>query len=295
MAAVMTEDTIGIHAAERLPAEARVGRVRLAVGNLDRSKEFYTGVVGFEVKHREGRTALLGPCGGPALLELEQQAGVQALGRRSRLGLYHVAYLLPTREALGGFARSLMRQGVEFGAGDHLYSEAIYLTDPDGLGVEVYADRARDTWRMRGREIMGATLPVQFAELPEAEWTGAPAGTRVGHVHLAVGDLAEASRFYHETLGMDVVTWSYPGALFVSAGGYHHHVGLNVWAAGQPAASQEDARLLHWELELPSAEAVNAVRARMSAAGFAPVEVAGEEGFRDAWGTTVVPRAAREA
>jgi len=294
MNTVMEPETVGIHAAERLPEGTRVGRVRLLVSDLARPEAFYTTVLGLEVKERAGSSLLLGPRGGGAVVELVEQPGVKALGRRSRLGLYHVAYLLPTREALGGFVRHLIRSGVEFGAGDHLYSEAIYLTDPDGLGVEVYADRPRETWRMRGREIMGATLPLQFAELPEAEWTGAPAGTRVGHVHLAVGNLDEARRFYHEALGMDVVTWSYPGALFVSAGGYHHHVGLNVWAAGQPAASNEDARLLAWELELPTAVDVEQVRARMCAAGFQPVEVAGEEGFRDAWGITVVPRALRK-
>jgi catechol 2,3-dioxygenase len=286
------ETQIGIRSKHRLPEAAHVGRVRLAVSELARAVEFYTGVIGLAVLESDGLVARLGVRGGGrVLLELEAQPGVQPIGRRTRLGLYHTAFLLPSRESLSSFVRHLVRSNVEFGAGDHIYSEAIYLTDPDGLQVEVYADRPRSAWRYEGREIVSATGPVAFDKLPqvaEESWQGAPEGTTVGHVHLYVGDLELARRFYHEALGLDVVTWRYPGALFISAGGYHHHVALNIWAAGSPSASDRDARILFWELALPNAEEVARVSAVLRAARYPAVTMAnGSVGFRDPWGITV--------
>jgi catechol 2,3-dioxygenase len=279
----------------RLPASAHVGRVRLAVSDLKRSVNFYREVIGLAVLDpgtAETRVARLGAHGsGQVLLELEEIPGVQGIGRRTRLGLYHTALRLPSREAFSSFVRHLVRTGTYFGSADHLVSEAIYLTDPDGLQVEVYADRPREQWSYDGREIVMATEPLRFEELPAAgdnRWKGAPAGTTVGHVHLYVGDLEAAANFYHAALGLDITTRRYPGAIFTSAGGYHHHVGLNVWAASSPPASNHDARLLFWELVLPNNAEVERVKASLAKAGYLAVTRArGVAAFSDPWGITV--------
>jgi len=285
------ENPYGEHAPSRLPAATRVGKVRLAVSELERSVAFYSGVIGLAVLGIEGRLARLGAQGSDeALMELEELPGVQPIGRRTRLGLYHTAILLPSREALSSFVRHLAAMDVPFGSADHFVSEALYLTDPDGLTVEVYADRARSKWRYEGKELLIGTEPLQFATLPavaDDSWKGAPKGTTVGHVHLYVGDLEVAAGFYHLGLGFDLMTWRYPGALFISAGGYHHHVGLNVWAAGSPVASAEDARMLFWELVFPAAAERDAAAERMMAAGYRRVDAVEGVCFADAWGIVV--------
>lgn len=276
----------------RLPPKAHVGRVRLAVSNLDRSVTFYSKVIGLSVLGRSPLSAKLGVQGtSNVLLELEQVPGVQAIGRRTRLGLYHSAFLLPDRASLSSFVSHLVRSGINFGSGDHLYSEAVYLVDPDGLSVEVYADRSRDRWTYENNEIVSATEPIDLkgllAESPEA-WHGAPVGTVIGHVHLYVGDLKEASDFYHLLLGLDIVTWRYPGALFMSAGGYHHDVAVNIWAAGSPPASPSDARMLFWELVLPSEEDFHKAQASLSAANHvSTTTVNGDASYIDPWGIRV--------
>ncbi|ADW68243.1 VOC family protein [Granulicella tundricola] len=273
----------GIHPTHRLPPSTHVGKVRLAVSNLERSVAFYRDVIGLTLLpslESASKIARLGVPGSPAaLLELEHIPGVQPIGRRTRLGLYHTAFLLPTRAALGSFVQHLIASNTPYGAGDHLYSEAIYLADPDGLSVEVYADRAHSAWIYEGSELVSATNSVDFRSLlaaTDAPWKGAPSGTTIGHVHLYIADLDQASSFYHAALGMDIMTWRYPGALFVSAGGYHHHVGLNVWAAGSPVASAYDARLLFWELILPSEQELELAAKRLTEAGF-PSETSEEE------------------
>ncbi len=269
----------GIHPPNyRLPASAHIGRVRLAVSNLASSIAFYRDVIGLKVLNSAGNLAVLGTASA-SLLELEELPAVQPIRSRSRLGLYHTAILLPTREALASFVRHLAKLGTPFGAADHLVSEALYLTDPDGLQVEVYADRPRESWNYQGSELKTATKPLHFHELPKVEeesWQGAPAGTTIGHVHFYVGDLEIAKRFYHVGLGLDQVVWSFPGALFTSAGGYHHHVGLNTWAAGSPPASSHDARLLFWELVLPDTDEIAKATASLTHAGY--------ESLADPWG-----------
>jgi catechol 2,3-dioxygenase len=273
----------------RLPASARIGRVRLAVSALERSVPFYQDVIGLAVRPAQADgIARLGAHGDEAvLLELEQLTGVLPIGRRARLGLYHTAFLLPTRAYLSSFVDHLRFRGEPFGSSDHLVSEAIYLTDPDGLQVEVYADRPRESWRYEGQELLMATDPLRFAELARVEhreWQGAPAGTTMGHLHFYVGDLEIASDFYHAGLGLDVMVRRYPGALFTAAGGYHHHVGLNVWAAGSPPASEQDARMLLWDLVLPDADERAKTAASLEAGGFVPLH---GTTFRDPWGITV--------
>lgn len=298
MAPVITPTVVGLDVGikapnYRLPANAHVGRVRLAVSNLAASVHFYSVVIGLHVRSNSGGLAQLGIKGSSeVLLEVEELPGVQAISRRTRLGLYHTAFLLPSRQSLSSFIQHLIAVGVPFGSSDHLYSEALYLTDPDGLSVEIYADRPTNEWTVEGPEIVSGVDPLRFNELPTVEkrsWTGVPAGTTMGHVHLYVGDLDEAKSFYHHAMGLDLMTWRYPGALFTSAGGYHHHVGLNVWAAGSPRASETDARMLFWELVLPTEPDVEAVKASFARAGYElSATVTGEPSLVDPWGIRVV-------
>ncbi len=293
----------------RLPAATRLGRVQLQVADLERSLAFYEGVLGLRrLPSGAGRAvhgrAVLGALGDPApLMELVERPGARPMTPRGRLGLYHTAILLPDRAALGRFVRHLAERGVRAGAGDHLVSEAFYLTDPDGLGVEVYADRPRGSWRRAGRELMMATNPVDVADLMRAAasapggdgpWTGMPAGTVVGHVHLHVGDVGQAAAFYADALGFDRTVWHYPGALFLGAGGYHHHLGTNTWAgAGARPPAPDDARLLEWTIELPHTADVAAAGRSLADAGYA-VDAAAADAVivRDPWGTAVRLRTA---
>ena len=277
----------------RLPPATHIGVVRLQVADMARSLAYYERVLGFRVVRRDDSGAALGPTGSDSpLVELRERPGARPHPRRGQLGLFHFAILLPDRPSLGRFVRHLSDIGAYAGMSDHLVSEALYLTDPDGLGIEVYADRPREAWRYDGRELQMATIPLDVEDLVAAggteRWTGMPNGTRIGHVHLHVGDLERAAEFYHEALGFDKVAWSYPGALFLSAGGYHHHLGTNTWAAGAPAATEEDARLVEWELVMPDAASVSAAAASVETAG-GTVERS-EDGSmlaRDPWGTAV--------
>lgn len=274
----------------RLPADIRLGVVRLQIADLARSISWYSDVLGFRVLDRASDRATLGGKDGVALLELSELAGARPAPRRGRLGLYHFAVLLPDRASLGQLLVHLGSIGAHAGSADHLVSEALYLTDPDGLGVEIYADRPRSAWSVAGGELMMATDPLDTAGLIAAgagtPWAGLPAGTTLGHVHLHVGDLEAAARFYHHGLGLDAVVRSYPGALFLSAGGYHHHLGLNTWAGPSAApAAAGDARLLEWTIVLPSAETAAAAADSLEQAGYQVDHATNGHHAADPWGT----------
>jgi catechol 2,3-dioxygenase len=275
----------------RLPEQARVGQVRLRVADLSKSVPYYTEVLGFSVSPRENGVAVLATADGTLLIELHEQKGVRPVPRHGRLGLYHFAILLPDRQALGRFVAHLADIGANAGSADHLVSEALYLADPDGLGIEVYADRPRAQWKTNGREIAMVTEPLDLRALVRAAsgqpWTGMPAGTTIGHVHFHVATLRDAEAFYHSALGFDKVVWSYPGALFFSAGGYHHHVGANTWAAGAPAATADDARLIEWELRLPSVDDIAAATANAVRAGYEIDQARDDRLITDPSGITV--------
>ena len=270
--------------------QASVGAAALIVSDLRRSLAFYAGVVGLDVLSRTDRSAVLGVSWDRrVLLELEERPGVQPLQGR-RLGLYHFAVLLPCRAALASFGEHLLRLSIPMGSSNHLVSEAFYLLDPDGLEVEVYADRDRASWPWKGSELEAAVLPLDMGELlatPHTAWQGVPSGTIMGHMHLYVGDLRRAERLYRAGLGLNLRTRSIPGALFLAAGDYHHHVGLNTWAARAPVAGDKDARLKWWTLHVPGSQ-VAALEERMLEAGWAR----GSEGFTDPWGSTLKVKAA---
>jgi len=228
------------------------------------------------------------------LVELHERPGARPAARRGTLGLYHFALLLPERAALGRFAPHALSSRQVTGMSDHLVSEAIYLSDPDGLGIEVYADRPRETWRVdANRQLAMATDPLDVDDLIDAgggePWMALPAGTVMGHVHLYVGNLTDAEAFYHRALGFDKVVWTYPGALFLSAGGYHHHLGTNTWSSGAPTADDQ-ARLLSWDLEIPGAGAAEAAAASLRATGYDVREDAGAWVAADPWSTKVMIR-----
>jgi catechol 2,3-dioxygenase len=271
--------------------------VRILISDLDRSIAYYETVLGLKATRTSDRVALLAPTGGgDDILELHEKNGIEPASHRGLLGLYHFAVLLPDRAALGRFITHLMELGLRAGMSDHLVSEAVYLQDPDNLGIEVYADRPRESWKHVDRELSMTTAPLDVhavvAEARGQPWTGAPAGTTVGHVHLHVGDLEEAEAFYHRALGLDKVVWSYSGARFFSAGGYHHHLGTNTWARGARSASENDAHLIEWELVVPSGADVEALASSLEGAGRSPRREKGTVVVRDPWGTQLRFRAA---
>jgi catechol 2,3-dioxygenase len=274
----------------RLPDETRLGRVRLQVAELERSLRFYREVLGLRVvDHGPGHASLAAHGDDRVLVDLAERPGARPAGRPARLGLYHFAVLLPDRPSLARLVRHFAETRVPAGAGDHLVSEAFYLQDPDGLGIEVYADRPRSTWRRMGRELMMATDPVDvpglLAVAGDAPWAGMPAGTAIGHVHLHVGDVEQAAAFFGDALGFDRIVWSYPGALFLAAGGYHHHLGTNTWAGpGARPAADNDARLLEWTIEVPDAAGA---AASLEAAGHPAQREGGDVVTTDPWGTRI--------
>lgn len=285
----------------RLPQGTRLGPVRLQIGDLARSVAYYENILGLRVLRRDESSAQLGPLGAATpLVELRERAGARPVPHRSRTGLFHFAILLPDRPSLGRLVRHLGETDERVGAGDHLVSESLYLHDPDGLGIEVYADRPRSTWRRIGRELMMATDPLDMAGLIREAgvdpWSGMPDGTVMGHVHLHVGDLAAASAFYSEALGFDRIVWQYPGALFLAASGYHHHLGTNIWAgsdARPPAA--DEAQLLEWTIEVPDQASLDAVSRSLAGAGYAAQwdhDAGRALVTRDPWGTPVRLRSA---
>jgi catechol 2,3-dioxygenase len=276
----------------RLHGQATLGAVHLQVADLARSVAYYEKVVGLRTIWSDSATAALGVRDDAApLVVLHQLEGATPVPTRGRLGLYHFAILLPNREALGRFIAHLASIGAYAGMSDHLVSEAVYLTDPDGLGIEVYADRPRESWRVANGTLEMATLTLNAADLVRASrgiaWDGMPPGTRIGHVHLFVSDLDAAARFYHEGLGLDKVLLDFPGALFMSAGGYHHHLGTNTWAAGAPSAQPGDARMLEWSVILPSATDVEATARALEGAGATISRADGDVTAADPWGTMV--------
>jgi catechol 2,3-dioxygenase len=215
-----------------------MGSAHFRVIDLPRALGFYRDILGFTVVEQAASTAALAASAGEApIIRLTAHPGAQRKPQRST-GLYHVAILMPDRPALGRILRRLIVTGYGLGgASDHFVSEALYLSDPDGNGLEIYRDRPRSDWRMDANGVAMATEPLDLEALlaqAGAGDFGIVPGTVIGHVHLHVADLSRAEKFYGGALGLDVMQRSYPGALFMAAGGYHHHLGLNTWAGRTP-------------------------------------------------------------
>jgi|HubBroStandDraft_4_1064222.scaffolds.fasta_scaffold25307_3 catechol 2,3-dioxygenase len=283
--------------ASRVDPDTSVGTVRLTVTDLDRSRAFYERAVGLQPTELDDGTLALGAAGERPLIELRGDSAARGLNRRAP-GLYHLAVLVPTRLDLAfALARIAEARYPLDGASDHLVSEALYLSDPDGNGIEIYRDRPRAEWPRAGDQLQMSTLPLDLddviGELRAATELQAsvPSGTKIGHVHLQVSDLSEAERFYNGVLGFDVIVRGYPGALFVSAGGYHHHIGLNTWhSAGAAPAPEGSVGLRSFEIELPDEPALEAVLARLDAASIPSTRQCDGVLARDPFGNGVVLR-----
>jgi catechol 2,3-dioxygenase len=267
----------------KLPAETGIGHVHLQVGDLDRSLTFYRDLLGFQPMGHNGASAMLSATGrAPYHILLTEQPGAPPKPPHTT-GLYHVAIRFPTRRALAqAFQRLAAHRWPFQGFADHLVSEALYLADPDGNGLELYVDRPREQWRQRDGQVVMGTDPLDVDGLlaeaagnPEP-WTGVHPDTDIGHVHLHVSDLAQAEAFYSNLLGLDVTQRSYPGALFLSAGGYHHHLGVNVWAGeGAPPPPTDAVGLLAFALHLPDEGTWHSIQENARRSGVA-VETTGD-------------------
>ncbi|MFG1359910.1 VOC family protein [Xanthobacter pseudotagetidis] len=252
-----------------LPDSLALGPVTLVSRDPESLVPFYRAAVGLDVLARADGRVVLG-AGGRPLVEIVRNAAAPLPPARAP-GLFHLAVRVPDRAALAARLLAARRLGLRLGASDHLVSEALYLDDPDGNGIEIYRDRPRDAWpATEDGAIAMETLPLNLAALAaEAASEGgpAPAGTDMGHVHLKVSDLDAARRFWVDLVGMRVMA-AYPGALFVSAGGYHHHLGLNAWhSAGAAPALKGSTGLDHFVVRLP-AEGIAALAGRLSAANW---------------------------
>lgn len=261
-----------------LPAATRVTEIALTVADLARAARFYTMVLGLDVVDEPPGSVRLG-AGDHAFLRLDERRG--AAPAPVATGLFHFAILYPTRRDLASVVDRLvgLRHPLQ-GAADHLVSEAVYLADPEGNGIEVYRDRPREDWPVANGMIEMATDPLDLrallAEAARPETWTIPSATRLGHVHLRVADIPAAERFYIETLGFDLTSRYGRQASFFSAGGYHHHVAVNTWQTRGAPPPPEGAQGLKWfRIEVPSAEALAAARASLEAAG---VTVGDEDG-----------------
>ena len=261
----------------------RIRAVELAVSDLPRSVDFYERVLGLPLIERENGRALMGPVADAPALVLEQLPAPTPLPPAAT-GLYHVAWLHPSRAALAASVRRVAESGWPLeGASDHGVSEAIYFSDPDGLGIEIYADRPRERWQRGpgGHGVSMQTLALDLRDLmahePRELEPHVPPGTAVGHVHLKVSDLERTRRFYVDVLGFEE-TAEVPSAAFVAAGGYHHHVGLNAWqSAGMGPAPESAPGLRRVEFALPERAELDALeRAAREAASAEPVRAAGD-------------------
>jgi catechol 2,3-dioxygenase len=263
-----------------------IGAVALAVRDPDRLVAFYRDVIGFAVLDRGTDTATLG-AGGVPIVHLSHRPDAKPDDPREA-GLYHTAFLMPTRADLARWILHVARSKVPLtGASDHAVSEAFYLDDPEGNGVEVYSDRPAESWQWTGNDLRITTDPLDvediLREVPSnATYPGAPDGLRIGHVHLRVGDVARAEAFYRDVIGL-AVTRRRHGASFMSSGRYHHHIAANVWhSAGAAMRDSNRAGLAWFSFEADTA-AFEAVKARLGPAASVISSTAIES--TDPWGT----------
>jgi catechol 2,3-dioxygenase len=288
--AEMTAAPAGPTFANRTPM--RVGMVTLRVRDLDRVANFYRDVIGLAVIERNGTAAKLG-AGGVALLILEARPEAP-FGAQDTAGLFHTAFLMPTRKDLARWLVHVARHRVPLsGFADHLVSESVYLNDPEGNGIEVYADRAPAAWKWQNGVVAMATDPLNIDDLltltdiKVSDYAGAPDGLRIGHIHLRVGDIQKAETFYRAAIGLDV-TRKREGASFLSSGRYHHHVATNVWQSqGAGPRSDGETGLAWFSLDVEKADILAAQRQRLATIG-AKVETLGN-GIEtaDPWGTRI--------
>ena len=269
----------------KLPPQTQIGTVALAVANLERSLTFYQRNIGLKLHRQSGDTAWLG-VGGPDLLALQELPGATAAPRAT--GLYHFALLTPSRRELAKTLKHLIETETPLGGfSDHQVSEAIYLADPDGNGIEIYRDRSRAEWEVKNGVLQIVTSPLDveavLAELDGTEtWRGLHPETKMGHIHLQVAHLRPSEAFYTDVLGFDFIARYGTAASFVSAGGYHHHIGMNTWAGvGQPPRPADATGLRWYTIQLPTQAALEEVAARVRETGTAVRQTESGTFFQD--------------
>jgi catechol 2,3-dioxygenase len=248
--------------------EVSLGPVYLLGRNMERTINAYSDFLGFEILKQEKDYISFGIEGKPVLnFKIDPDARIKT---PTDAGLYHIAILLPERRDLAKFVQMLIDSNIRFASADHLVSEAIYLYDSDGLGIELYWDKPRSEWIWENDKVKMDTLPIDMdVLLDEIEdvndvWNGVPSGTKIGHIHLQVPDLKAAENFYSKTLGLNPVS-SLPGAIFLSAGGYHHHIGLNNWHTKGVAQSEDNvAGLKAFDVTIPDPTIFESFKRRVS-------------------------------
>lgn len=263
-----------------IDVRTRLGVVSLVVADLDRSVPFYEQSIGLRVLERTDGRAVLGVAD-EALVELVEEPGAGPVERTA--GLFHLALLLPSRVDLAAWVQHAIDDGVRVeGASDHVVSEALYLSDPDGHGIEIYADRGREVWEGKVQELM-TTLPLDLPSLlaevdpaDPAPYAGMPAGTTMGHVHLKVAEIPATVEWFRDVVGFELMATYGPQAAFLGANGYHHHVGANMWmSGGQGPSGPGTARLRHVTVVLPDDAERERLLDRVRAAGGEPLELEG--------------------
>lgn len=248
-----------------------VGEVQLKVSNLSESIRFYEEVMGLKVKDKSASQASFTTNRKDTLLTIIEPEGVQSKKERTT-GLYHFALLLPTRADLAQVVRHFIQDGIHFATGDHLVSEAIYLSDPDGNGIEIYTDRDSAEWEWQNEEVVMTTEPVDIEGLLQEKttdvWQGLPEDTVMGHIHLQVNDLEENETFYIDGLGFSVVNRHGDSALFISDHDYHHHIALNTWASRSARhAEKSETGINAYTILFPSEEVRNEKIAQLKKIG----------------------------
>ena len=277
-------------AASRAPIH--ISAVGVAVRDLERLTAYYRDTLGLTVQAHTRQVAILG-VGDVALLELIHRPDATP-DDPHEAGLYHTAFLMPTRADLARWIVHASKTRVPItGASDHDVSEAIYLDDPEGNGVEVYSDRPRERWRRDGKLIFQKTDPLDIDAIireidpTTATYAGAPEGLRIGHIHLRVGSVARAEAFYGDTLGFDV-TRRRTGATFLSSGGYHHHVAANVWHSNGAGIRNGQRSGLNWfAMEIKDEQTLGGVKKGLEAAGVTIGAISGGFAAADPWGTSI--------
>jgi catechol 2,3-dioxygenase len=270
-----------------------VSHVHLKVADLQRSLLFYQQIIGFQVIEQTEKKAILSADGKTPLVTIEQPENIRPKQPRTT-GLYHFALLLPSRSDLAKVVEHFIKIGYPLqGASDHLVSEALYLADPDGNGIEIYADRPASTWKWNSDEVVMSTdrLDIEsiLAEGDGKPWNGLPAATLMGHVHLHVSELHKAEAFYCKGLGFDIVTRYGGQALFISTGRYHHHIGLNTWnGVGAPAPSEDSVGLKNYTLVYPNEEAREHTVANLNKLGAAVIQENGQLMTEDPSGNRII-------
>ncbi len=279
-----------------IAAATRIGLVSLSVSDLARSVDYYCQVIGLQVIKQHPGEVVLG-AGGTSLLSLHEIPGAAHVPKTT--GLYHFALLVPTRFELARTLRNLVEnQAVFVGFADHHVSEAIYLSDPDGHGIEIYRDRPREQWLDSSGNFQLTTDPLDVRGLLEEIASGAPAwdgihpATTMGHIHLHVDYIPQARVFYRDVLGFEVMA-DMQSALFLSAGGYHHHIGVNTWnGLGAPPPPPNSLRLLSYEILLPDEQTLAETVVSLENKGLQFQRTANSLEFQDSAANTVILRSA---